>query len=67
MKHLKANWSLRTDGRTVSDDLEDFRNSEAGKKFKEQLRLEILGITDHGDENFYTKGHAGHPGHQPPD
>ncbi len=58
MKHLQINLSLRTDGRTVSDDLEDFRNSEKGKNFLEQLRLEILGITDHGDPNFYLEGHA---------
>jgi len=38
MKRLQATWALRTDGKTVSDDLKEFRN----QAFTKENFLEFL-------------------------
>lgn len=45
MKKLKPNFALRTDGRTVTDDLNDLRaDTERFDKVMQQLRDEITGV-----------------------
>ena len=47
--HPKIKWELRTDGRTVIDDLNDLRNDpERLQKICDQVVSEMLAIAIHG-------------------
>ena len=64
MRKLTPSFKLRTDGGSLTEDLEELRNSHAGQGYlawlEQRNTLELLGELDHGDPNYYIKAFGFH-------